>query len=642
MARSLNDILQNLLRNITSYYTATYSSDTDLYPILQMYGAELASGSLALETVRNNLFVITCEFDQLTNNFGTYFNQLKYFNQDYDEDRYISNSLTWSKSGSALTQRYSRTTYDQPFNVVAPVAENPWSFIYAMGPGQNYGKQPYVATVFSGSIIFAFFGQPAVYSNPYQGVYAPWRLSSYNPITNIWTPINTVYDITAGGVYLYGLFAHTPYLGRAQFASECLWAWDVYVTSLTVGPGSPIDTIPRIRLYEYNGDYVRTIHDSTTASTPLNYHVSDPTTAGWNATSKSVLFHDKIYIGWSHDDSSPHLVSYDPSADAFADYNLEMYADGVIGYSATTYNMHTPIVVHKNRVLVEVDYTSGSFSDQYIFAFDGANWVTLTAPSTINVSRSFVVFKDTLYALVNDNVMVYDDGTDTWSVHTNFNGIFPQDIFVFQNKYLLVSVNYGAVYYLNEITNKFVEFYQFDNNIKDTPHFFSELASNIYVYYQNGWYSSSFSSTMEWSYYWPAPNVYGPAVQNVVIPGYRKQLEFMLEAAVHGSTRKGITRTVNAFTLVNPDIREVYNLPQWQLKQEESNVIQLSTNTWQFTGTINFRLNEFAGAHVTLTSGSTPENKVAAGYLILVNDNNTITVGAIDDTRLLLKLVRPS
>jgi len=961
MARSAAEFLQDLLKNITTYYTATYSSDTDLYAILQMYGAELASGSIALETVRNNLFIVTCEDTILTDNFGTYFGQLKYFNQNYNDDRYISSTIKWHQSGSISHQRYSYTNYDQPFGIVSysspgPGTNNPWTFSI---PGSNFGKIPYAATLFSGSIVFAFYGQPDPYENPFQNIYGPWRLSAYNPVTNKWKAIQSTYDSSVGQILVFGLNAFKPYLGRNQFGDERLWVWDVYDTSTIFPPseGAPpsIDTTPRILVYEYDGDYNRTVHDSTIATTPLEYHVSNPVTAGWNGTDKSIVFHDKMYIGWSHDNDEPHLVSYDPVNDAFEDYDLYTHAAAAIpaiDQSATTFNMRKPIVIHDNKVMVEVGYTtsaawqwterygsgshafvafgsdlyagghgniyktsdgenwtlaaslngeseilslgvsgsyiyagtgttgniwrsnngtswslihtdlkatninvlfpwngyiyagtgpegpsgqilrsndgsSGSFvrgdsldhaiydfassgsylytigssgsigrvyrsdwgggdwinsfngfagfdggwslavQDNYIyggfsntsngaavisrstkfdpldnwnggayqkietgiygvrymevsgsyiyyinntsttgtvrrmlngdsretvvtiafdsllhdvylwsdknrlfiggdaendsiyefegkqaattgnkiFAFDGTNWSTLDAPSNTTASRKLVDYNGTLYSINGCTVWQYSDVSGSWTAHTDFNGLFPQDMFVFRGEYLLVSVNYGTVYRLETSSNQFVEFYQFDSSVKDTPHLFVEITNSpsiLYGYYQNGWYSSSFSSVTEWTYFWPAPNVNGWAVQNAAIPGYRKQLDFMLEAAVHGSTRKGITRIANAFTLVNPDIREVYTLPQWKLKQAEYSVSQLSANTWQFTGEVNFRPDAYAGAHVTFVSGSIPQDKAVGAYLVMVNDNNTVTVGAIEDKRLLLKLVRPT
>lgn len=133
--------------------------------------------------------------------------------------------------------------------------------------------------------------------------------------------------------------------------------------------------------------------------------------------------------------------------------------------------------------------------------------------------------------------------------------------------------------------------------------------------------------------------VSGSTIQWAAIPSYRKQLDFMLEAAMNGSTLHGITRATNAFTLVNPDIRELYDLPQWKLKTFSDSVTQLSTNVWQFTGT-SWRANLWAGAHATF-SGSAPTDKVAAGYVVMVNDNDTITVGPIYDNNLLFDFRRP-
>lgn len=130
-------------------------------------------------------------------------------------------------------------------------------------------------------------------------------------------------------------------------------------------------------------------------------------------------------------------------------------------------------------------------------------------------------------------------------------------------------------------------------------------------------------------------SVSGSFIQWATIPAYRKQLDFMVEAVVNGSTLYGITRVVNAFTLVNPDIRELYNLPQWKLKTLAGTVTQLSTNVWEFSGE-SWRTNLWAGAHITFVSGSAPTDKVTAGYVVIINDNNTVTVGPIYDNNLFL------
>ena len=134
--------------------------------------------------------------------------------------------------------------------------------------------------------------------------------------------------------------------------------------------------------------------------------------------------------------------------------------------------------------------------------------------------------------------------------------------------------------------------------------------------------------------------VSGSTVQWAAIPAYRKQLDFMMEAAMNGSTLYGMTRAANAFTLVNPDIRELYDLPQWKLKMFSGSATQLSTNVWQFAGT-SWRTNLYEGAYATFVSGSAPTNKVVAGHVVIVNNNDTITVGPIYDNNLFFDFRRP-
>ena len=143
------------------------------------------------------------------------------------------------------------------------------------------------------------------------------------------------------------------------------------------------------------------------------------------------------------------------------------------------------------------------------------------------------------------------------------------------------------------------------------------------------------------SYIYTGAGVSGSTVQRVATPSYKKQMDFMIEAAINGSTLYGMTRAVNAFTLINPDIRELYNLPLWKLKTlDSSSITQLSTNIWQFSGE-SWRTSLWAGAHATFVSGSIPTDKVAAGYVVVVNDNNTVTIGPIYDNNLLFDFRRP-
>jgi hypothetical protein len=128
-------------------------------------------------------------------------------------------------------------------------------------------------------------------------------------------------------------------------------------------------------------------------------------------------------------------------------------------------------------------------------------------------------------------------------------------------------------------------------------------------------------------------SVSGSFIQWATIPAYRKQLDFMVEASINGSTLYGIIRATNAFTLVNPDIRELYSLPQWKLKTFSGQVMQLSTSVWRFAGE-SWKPALWAGAHATFVSGSAPTDKVTAGYVVIINDNNTVTVGPIYDNNL--------
>lgn len=138
----------------------------------------------------------------------------------------------------------------------------------------------------------------------------------------------------------------------------------------------------------------------------------------------------------------------------------------------------------------------------------------------------------------------------------------------------------------------------------------------------------------------PGAGISGSTTQWAAIPGYQKQLDFMMEAAVRGGTHQGIIRASNAFTLINPDIREAHAMPQWKLKSVSAAVTRLGSNTWQFSNSPSWRDNLWQGSHATFISGSSTQDKIVAGYVILVNDNNTVDIGPIYDLRLLLNLTR--
>jgi len=195
---------------------------------------------------------------------------------------------------------------------------------------------------------------------------------------------------------------------------------------------------------------------------------------------------------------------------------------------------------------------------------------------------------------------------------------------------------------------------------------FSKLYNNFGVYFNQNKYADQtydedryFSGSGEYKIVTPALKVTqgtknyaitgaaisGSTTQYTSVPGYRKQLDFMLEAAMYGSTLHGIISTTNAFTLINPDIREAYATPNWKLKSTAGPITQLSNNIWTFSGSSSWRDNLWQGAHITLTSGSispaeTDNNRIIVGHVVLVNDNNTVTIGPIYDPRLLLDLTR--
>jgi hypothetical protein len=115
------------------------------------------------------------------------------------------------------------------------------------------------------------------------------------------------------------------------------------------------------------------------------------------------------------------------------------------------------------------------------------------------------------------------------------------------------------------------------------------------------------------------------------IPSYVKNIDFLLDAAVHGSTLYAIDRVSNAYTLINPQINEYYTIPRWKLKHSTGSISATSNNilTIVQSGSIDpgWKEHEWVGAIATLTSGS-----VFGYYSTLDNTQNTIYLGGISST----------
>ena len=111
MATSFLTFIEKLRKSLTKYYAVSYSDDTHLYYILQIYAGELASGSVDLEDVHKNLSIDTANTQKLYDNFGTYFGQSKYFYQNVNEDIYseISGSVGSGSVGSGSIPSYRKT-----------------------------------------------------------------------------------------------------------------------------------------------------------------------------------------------------------------------------------------------------------------------------------------------------------------------------------------------------------------------------------------------------------------------------------------------------------------------------------------------------------------------------------------------------
>lgn len=792
MAFTAAQFLQSLLQSITAYYTATYSSDTDLYELLSMYSVELASGSTALETVRNNLFVVACENSKLYDNFGTYFQQAKYFEQNYDEDRYVSGSgafkfttpaqytteestvfkdwalascdvglsvtnfpYSLASSTAASTQNIaaiygsihsysSQGTFTPATRLVdgevtnsylATGATNEWVIIdlgtaydvlgfvtwgaslttidnsvknYRIGlsnTGTADGDfsivvsgqvpEPTSETVFSDTSTISLttaryikfylddnWGGSAVGSSEIEvtaaggssatpaGVpltkaalvgdklYAtcfavdniddPIRLTSYDISENTWNTVPTVLGTANGGknwakltgntLIPMGIIAYSLYLGSGKYASKGLFSFDIYPSEYVIDSGWG-----RTDLVAVTYSNLDTVPTCTRTNSILKTDDLQSSTSSI-AYTESVIFHDKMYMALtvkSDEDAPdvthkwPFLVYYNPGDGTVGETGLATVTES--DYSTEDWSV-TAIVVHNNKIYLDIFYESGGTVYHKMPVYNGISWDTsLTALGTAVVDM--VSYNNELYAVSSETIKKYDEDVDTWSTHFTLPTTITGHKFMIYAGYLILSTLKGYIYYLDTADDTWKIHYQISGIDNCGIIQFEAINDSLYCLLNNGWYTSEFLENSITAYIHIGAGISGSTAQWAAIPAYRKQLDFMLEAAMNGSTLYGMTRAANAFTLVNPDIRELYDLPQWKLKTFSDLVTQLSTNVWQFAGT-SWRTGLWAGAHTTF-SGSAPVDKVAAGYVVMVNDNNTITIGPIYDNNLLFDFRRP-
>jgi hypothetical protein len=114
------------------------------------------------------------------------------------------------------------------------------------------------------------------------------------------------------------------------------------------------------------------------------------------------------------------------------------------------------------------------------------------------------------------------------------------------------------------------------------------------------------------------------------IPAYSKNVDFLLDAALHGGTLHSIDRVSNAYTLINPQVNEYYTIPRWKLKLTSGSITLSDDNVLTITQSGSdpgWKSHEYVGAVATLVSGNT-----YGYYTTTDNSQNTISLGGISST----------
>jgi len=109
-------------------------------------------------------------------------------------------------------------------------------------------------------------------------------------------------------------------------------------------------------------------------------------------------------------------------------------------------------------------------------------------------------------------------------------------------------------------------------------------------------------------------------------------INFLMAAALSGGTVQALKYGVNAFTLLNPDIRELYKYSRWRLKKFSGSIADTEDNVITVSPDPGWRRDEWEGAVVTFCSGSSAGSiqdggKFAVFYIVESNTQNTLILG---------------
>lgn len=610
MALTASQYLKRLLTSITNYYTATYSSDTEVYKIVQTYSSELASGSSKVGEIRNNVFLPVAATDKLTPNFGTYYGQSKYFYQDYDEDRYVPSSASIVTTIPSSTTTNSYTT------------DFPWTTSVVATPTTHLGE---IAT-YNNNIYVTSTGE---------GVSGGLRLHLYEPLTNSWTAKNSPtpppipMTVPVGGSivpqFLWGLHEYKDSPSSPPY---------LYMLGVT---GTAKSAAANLALYRFNG----------TSTFGISPRLITFTSANTISKTRTVKYNDKLhFIVSGKSTSMDNGDTIHPAMFVYANGFLtqtQLYNKSLV-YDYTV----TDAIVWDNKILIACSFSPLGDPVATFIVYNG------TATFTLNeYGQSFFYdngvaslstlgnFENTLYAgtvytsaMVTDHVgeiIKYDPVDDTWIVSCVLNPNEYVTAFETHRNDLYAATSQGNVYRLPSETTTWYLLYSslagspikglkssgeylygiFDGN--GTAGVTKGRAKQVVITNVSG------SSSSETIYGW------------VSIPGYRKQLDFMSSATLNGGTVKGVNDAVCAFTLINPDIRELYKYPDWKLRSYSGAAQQLTAHTVEFTPTPQWYSNQWAGALGTLYSGSKITDKVSSSYVVKSNTQSIITINVVPE-----------
>jgi hypothetical protein len=296
--------------------------------------------------------------------------------------------------------------------------------------------------------------------------------------------------------------------------------------------------------------------------------------------------------------------------------NIPITAPSLVGSYELGTSYYSPVAI--NGTMYFIVHNSSSYQSKIVSHVGGAAYVTVENHTSDiqNNAKVLLSHRGVLYIgrEYSEQWSMLDPTTNTWISPTNFT--LPNLTGTNRGNRLAIS-DANFIYTYLDIWKEFG-----DNLIQSIR--------------RNSFWSSMIMfnpghRVLTVPYTYPSIPISYRVTGNASIPSYRQELEYLYDAAMHGSTHYGLTAMGQGFTGVTPDIIELYDAPCWTLSSGSGTLTQTTPRTFQFTTNTGYAYDKWAGAHLTLW-GATKNPTI--GHVVLHNTYNKVLTGPIYDRNL--------